>query len=434
MRRVLPLLAVLLGAGALAFPARAQTDESPSPDPTSTIRFALGGDARSLGITIQNSGLALAFAEASADSTPTAGGTGSGQCQVDGEDQECEPAVTEESKFPGEEGNDQPTCAAPQPPEEPLGTIISVVEGCGFSRSSGIDGVALTENRGSAGPAALALDLSGLSDDLENQKDALVDQIRDVIGELPENPARDLIDLLLASLQDGQLAQIELGPATSDVVSAEGLVTNVSESQGALINLFEIVPLKQPGRRESSGAGRRGPEAQGNGPEYLISLEIGASRALAGVNPDTAEVTGDADGSTATLRVLDPSTGDYIEEELDPDQTIELFGDTPIQTTITLGNKAVITDDEEGCVQASGEGARVQLGQGEEFEGGIDLRIASSGAAACAAEDILQLSPSVSPTTQEPLPATGNDSPVGVAIGLIVVAAVVLYARHRLAR
>jgi hypothetical protein len=302
---------------------------------------------------------------------------------------------------------------------------VSIEEGCGFSRSVITGVLPVTENLGRAGPIALELDLAGISGDLETAKDQLIDAISNVFDEFPDESVQDLADLLLQALRDGGVAEIELGPATSDVAAVDGVLTNNTAAQGATIRLFQArIPPDEP---ETQGEGGEGDLV------HLLEIEVGHSVASASVDPHSGQIRGDGDATPATVRIFNPQSEDpqnpYEEIEIDPDQSQVLFADTPLQSTVSVGG--VQTAEEEGCIQTQSAGFSLNLA--EEQEGGLDLRVASSDAAACSAEDLPQVedTPRIKkrqPT--QPLPDTGGDDLIPL-VGIALIAAAVLFVLAR---
>lgn len=431
MRRlVLGLLGAVV-ALALGLPAAAQTSPTPTPSTSPTpeepeIRFALQGEARGLELAITEQGVTLGAAVAEMDSEPATVGLGAGQCELLGEQgaatASCTDETSERSSYPdGERGDSAESCAAPTLPA-PLNTLIHLNVACGFSRSGVIGDFPATQNYGYVSTVALDFDLSGLSQELEDAKDQVVDGLQDLIDPSPQQ-IRSALNALLDALEQGEAGRIEIGRATSDISAAGDTVEVSSTAGGVSIGLIGIPDLNQQGQPI--------PDTANALEDGLIIVEIGDAFSNASVNAQSQELTADADAATVVVKVRDITQYPdvvYQEQRIAPDQTLIILPGTPLESTIT----AAVAQHEisEGSARAASDSARAHLLQGDEFQGGIQLGVARTTAGASIAQEVVP----TPPPTEEPLPATGRDDRTGFALVLILLALALLLSRRRLNR
>lgn len=269
-------------------------------------------------------GLSLGFARSNADSVPTAQGLASAECQFDAEgNANCEPSATEQSSYPGNEGDNTRTRAEPEPPA-PIGEFLSLTRGSALSMSGLEDQLPFTRNETTAGPIDINLDFSaapGPGQPVENAKDQLIEEIKKIIGQGPEdNPLTPFLEQILTALQEGEAGQIELGPSSSDIDPDAGVITVTSTAKGPIIRLLGVPaePVQPVSEEEEAGEGEQAAEPalyegcditteDGTKTAWLFSIEVGESKAS--VLIDVAGRTVDAGETTAaavSITGLDP--------------------------------------------------------------------------------------------------------------------------------
>lgn len=416
MKRLFPLvfaLSALLGAAlpaATAAPAR---------------NYALEGEARGLELALGDQGLTLGVALSRGDSTPTAQGVGAGQCSVLGqnanpEELPCNESTMQSSEAPGggspsKDGTQ--TCAGPAIPA-PLNSVLTLDLACGASASS-IAGGPQTTNLGKVSEAALELDLRGLIPQAEDAKEQLVDELQEIIGGAPE-PIANALSQLLDSIDQGQGAQIILGPATSDIASKGNKHTVTSTSAGALIGVVGIPDLDEEGVPipGSSNATEDG----------LIIIEVGTASASASIDSVSADAASDATAALVTVKVRDITQvkPTYQSVSVSPGQTVTILEGTPAESTITAA--AATKEAKPGSALAAADAVRLHLLKG--VSGGVKLGLARATAAAT-----VEAAPAVkakNPPNAKVLPQTGARDVTLVALGLLILAAVAIAARRRL--
>lgn len=380
------------------------------------VRYALAGEARGLELGFADQGITLGAAVSRGDSTPTASGLGAGQCDLLGdgnespEDITCNDAASEKSSAPGEEGNNGETCASPPLPA-PLDTLLELSVACGSSESDVAGGVPTTLNAGRIGTLAAQLDLGGVSPDLDNVVEDVLDGLEEVIGQLPQ-PAQDVLRDILATLDEGEAVRLNLGPARSDIIPDGDTIEVISTAKGAEIGLLGIPDLDRGGDPIPGTA-----NALEDG---LVTIEIGDAMSRAVIN--TREVSAQAEAKAALVRVkvlnITETPPVYEVIEVAPGESRTILPGTPLESTIIAGDSA--TDEKEGVARAASDAISLHLLKG--VEGGIQLGLARTTAAATVVQD--KPEDDVKPREPtEPLPATGGtDFPVlllvfGMALG-----------------
>jgi hypothetical protein len=428
-------LAALLLAGAL--PAGAKKAEStPSPDAEADkavveepeIRYALAGEARGLELAFGGEGLTLGAAISLGESAPKASGLGAGQCELLGdgnkspEDLPCNDAATEVSSAPGKEGSAGETCATPPLPA-PLDTVIELSVACGSSESSIKGGLPTTLNAGRIGNLAVQLNLGGISQELEDAKDQVVDGLEEIIGNLPPE-AQSLLDEILAALDEGEALRLNLGPTRSDVIPDGDAIEVVSTAKGAHIGLLGIPELDREGNPIPDTA-----NALENG---LVTIEIGDSSSRAVLNQSDVSATAEAEAALVRVKVLDITKNppEYEVIEVAPGETQTILPDTPLESTVTAADS--VTSEEEGEARAAADAVSLHLLKG--VEGGAQIALARTTAGATVAVE--QPEDSIKPRQPtEPLPATGGtDFPVLLLLLGVTLVAGVLIARRAFSR
>jgi hypothetical protein len=419
MRRSLVLSALVALAVTVAMPAGArQADPTPPPEEAASepeVRYALAGEARGLELAFADQGLTLGAALSQADSTPLAVGAGIGQCELIGEGTEspedvaCTGASMEKSKAPGSGGADGETCATPPLPA-PLDTVIELALACGSSESAIVEGAPTTLNSGRIGNLAAQLNLSGISQELEDAKDQVVDGLEDIIGNLPAE-AQTLLDEILAAVDEGEALRLHLGPTRSDIVPQGDQIEVLSTAKGAEIGVLGIPDLDREGNPI--------PDTANALEDGLMTIEIGDSLSRAVFDKGDASATAEAEAALVRVKVLDitqtPPAYEVI--EVAPGETQTILPDTPLESTIVAADST--TAEEDGEARAASDAVSLHLLKG--VEGGIEVALARTTAGVTVSQETDQVKPR-QPT--DPLPATGGtDFPVlllviGIAAGI----------------
>jgi LPXTG-motif cell wall-anchored protein len=418
MKRLFPLAFAILVLAGLAVPAGAAAPEGAT--------YALEGEARGLELGLGDQGLTLGVALARGDSSPSAQGVGAGQCSILGQNPNpdelpCNEATSQSSEAPGGSASKDgaQTCAGPAIPA-PLGSVLTLDLACGASASSIAGGAPQTTNRGKVSEAALELDLSGLIPQAEDAKEQLIDQLQKIIGGAPE-PIKNALNQLLDAIDEGQGAQIVLGPATSDITSKGNKITVTSSAGGALIGVAGIPDLDKdgvpiPGTSVATEDG-------------LIIIEVGKADASATIDQVSAQAGSDATAALVTVKVRDITKIEptYQEISVAPGQTVTILGGTPAESTITAA--AATKQEKAGSALAAADAVRLHLLKG--VSGGIKLGLARATAAATVEA---QPAPVVQPKTQpnaKVLPQTGARDATFIALALMILAGVAIAVRRR---
>jgi hypothetical protein len=430
MKRLLVLGALAALLVTTAIPAGAKQAD-PTPDPKAeveepTVRYVLGGEARGLELGFQDQGLTLGAAVSEALSTPEAAGLGAGQCDLLGdgtespEDLPCNNAATEVSSAPGHEGSKGETCASPPLPA-PLDTVLELSVACGSSESDIVSGLPKTLNAGRIATLAAKLDLGGVSPDLDNVVEDVLDGIEEVIGQLPQ-PAQDVLRDVLATVDEGEAVRLNLGPTRSDIIPDGDTIEVVSTAKGAEIGLLGIPDLDQ--------AGDPIPGTANALQDGLVTIEIGDAMSRAVL--DRSKVTADAEADAALVRVkvlnITESPPVYEVIEVAPGETQTILQGTPLESTIVAADSQ--TDVKDGSARAASDAVSLHLLKG--VEGGIELGLARTTAATTVAQEEPEEGNEPKPRQPtEPLPATGGtDFPVLLLVLGVALAAGILVARR----
>jgi hypothetical protein len=419
VKRAISILAVATIAAALSGTGTPAASQNAS-------AYALSGDARAAELAIGGQGVTLGAAISRADSKPSAEGLAAGQCSLLGDAPEpskvtCEESTTETSSSPGEGGEAGATCAAPSLPD-PLGTVIVLATACGSSSSTIAKGVPTTLNEGKVAEAAVELDLSGLSGELQGVKEQVVDALQDLTGQAPE-PIRTALDQILNVVDVGQAGKVQIGVATSNIGAVPNGIEVVSTAAKARIGVLGIPELDDDGNPVPGSA-----NATTNG---ILIVEIGQS--TASVTVDTEKATAEAAADPAIVRIkvrditqLKPT---YTEIPVAPGQSQTVLEGTPLESTITAANSEISNEGTKAA--ASSAAVRLDLIKG--VQGGIQLALGRTTAAAQVQPAAEPPEPETQPDT-EPLPVTGGNS-LWPKLGLLLViaAGVVVWIRRRTA-
>lgn len=414
MKRLFPLVfAGLLMAAAV--PAGA----APAPS-----TYALQGEARGLELGLGNQGLTLGVALSRGDSSPSAEGVGAGQCSILGQDPDpdelpCNESTKQSSEAPsgGSSSKDgTQTCAGPDIPA-PLDAVLTIDLACGASASAIVKGMPQTTNLGKVSEAALELDLRGLIPQAEDAKEQLVDELQKITGGAPE-PIKNALDQLLDAIDEGQGAQIVLGPASSDITSKANKITVRSTSAGALVGVAGIPDLDEdgvpiPGSSKATEDG-------------LIIIEVGTGTASATIDNLSATASSDATAALVTVKVRDITQvkPTYQSISVAPGQTVTILQGTPAESTITAA--AATKEEKPGSAVAAADAVRLHLLKG--VSGGLKLGLARATAAASAEAKPLAVRAENPPKV---LPQTGANDLTLLALGVLALAGVALIVRRR---
>lgn len=414
-KRLFAVIFTLLALMAAALPAGAAAGST----------YALEGEARGLELGLGDQGLTLGVALSRGDSTPSAQGVGAGQCSILGQNANpdelpCNESTSQSSEAPsGSTSKDgTQTCAGPAIPA-PLNSVLTLDLACGASASSVAGGGPQTTNLGKVSEAALELDLRGLIPQAEDAKEQLVDQLQEIIGGAPE-PIANALDQLLDAVDEGQGAQIILGPATSDIVSKGNKHTVTSTSGGALIGVAGIPDLDAdgipiPGSSKATEDG-------------LIIIEVGRASASATIDEVSAAAGSDATAALVTVKVRDITQvkPTYQEVSVAPGQTVTILEGTPAESTITAAGAT--KESKPGSALAAADAVRLHLLKG--VSGGIKLGLARATAAA----SVEKAQPTVqakNPPNAKVLPQTGARDVTLIALGMLILAGVAIVVRRR---
>ncbi|HJR44758.1 MAG TPA: LPXTG cell wall anchor domain-containing protein [Actinomycetota bacterium] len=413
MKRPLALALAVSSLVLVALPAGAAASKRAT--------YALEGEARGLELAIGDQGVTLGLALARGSSTPIAEGVGAGQCSVLGDEADpdnlpCNESTTQKSVAPGEANAQGEICAGPAIPA-PLDSVLTIDVACGSSVSAVRNGTPSTSNSGKVAEVGLGLDLTGLIPQAEDAKEQLIDQLQSIIGGAPE-PIATAVNQLLDAIDEGQGAQIVLGPAASNITSKGDRVTVTSTSAGALIGVAGIPDLNKDGIPipGSSVATEDG----------LIIVEVGKSFATASVDKLSAASDSDSTAALVTVKVRDITKVEptYTEVPVAPGQTVTILEGTPAESTITA---AVATkESREGSAVAAADAVRLHLLKG--VSGGVKLGLARATAAVTAKPKVLG---QVNDPDPRVLPMTGARDATLIALGLLILAGAAFGIRRR---
>jgi LPXTG-motif cell wall-anchored protein len=388
-------------------------------------KYALEGEARALEIAVGDQGVTLGLAMARADSTPKATGVGAGQCAVlgdnpDPDDLPCNEDTTEKSTSEGaaaKPGEAKQRCAGPQIPA-PLNTVLQLDLACGSSVSSLLSSqLPTTSNKGKVGEVSLGLDLAGLIPQAEDAKEQLVDALQEVINQAPEQ-VRDALNQILDALDDGEAGRLVVGPARSDV-DVDGSELRVkSSAAGALIGVVGIPDLDKDGQPILGTS-----DATEDG---LLIIEVGRADATATVRKTDAHSNAEATSAIVTVKVRDITQPKptYQEISVSPGQEVTVLEGTPAESTISAATAT--KKESEGSAVAAADAVRLHLLKG--VQGGVKIGLGRTTAAVSGAVS----RPAVQERPPRVLPQTGARNLTLIAIGLLLLAAVLFVVRRRL--
>jgi LPXTG-motif cell wall-anchored protein len=424
-RRMGTLVALVGLIAAVAVPAgatKAHTD------------FALAGEARALEVAFGDQGLTLGLALAQADSSPKAVGVGAGQCALLGEtadpdDLPCSDQNTENARYPGDGGDENPTCSGAIP--APLDEILTLKVACGQSKAGLKGGVPFTTNSakvaelGAKLPVGVLLpQLDGVQQQVDNLVDTLVDTLKPVLDQTPAE-VRDAVEQVLQIVEDVDATdalKIELGPSVSNITNDGNVMKVESSAAGARIGILGIPGVAADGTTLVQTA-----DPLENG---LVIIEVGPSQASAIANKATAVATSAASAAIVTVKVRDITKPDptYVEVAVAPGQTVTVLEGTPAESTITAAN-AVTSKDAEGA-KAAADAVRLHLLKG--VNGGLKLGLSRSTAAATVAAVEGKTVTRPAPKAPRVLPHTGANDMTLPAIGILLLAGVAFVIRRRI--
>jgi LPXTG-motif cell wall-anchored protein len=389
-------------------------------------KYALEGEARALEISVGDQGVTLGLAMSRADSTPRATGVGAGQCAVlgdnpDPDDLPCNEDTTEKSStegsVAGKPGEAKQRCAGPQIPA-PLNTVLKLDLACGSSISSLLSSeLPTTFNKGKVGELSLGLDLAGLIPQAEDAKEQLVDALQEVINQAPEQ-VRDALNQILDALDDGEAGRLVIGPATSNVdVDGPELRVN-SSAAGALIGVVGIPDLDKEGQPILGTS-----DATEDG---LLIIEVGRADANATVRKTDAHSNAEASAAIVTVKVRDITQAKptYQEISVAPGQEVTVLEGTPAESTISAATAT--KKESEGSAVAAADAVRLHLLKG--VEGGVKIGLGRTTAAVSGAVS----RPAPPERAPRVLPQTGARNLTLIALGLLLLAAILFVVRRRL--
>jgi LPXTG-motif cell wall-anchored protein len=388
-------------------------------------KYALEGEARALEIAVGDQGVTLGLAMSRADSSPRATGVGAGQCAVlgdnpDPDDLPCNENTTEKSSSEGSAGKPgkaKQRCAGPQIPA-PLNTILKIDLACGSSISGLLASqLPTTTNEGKVGELSLGLDLTGLIPQAEDAKEQLVDALQEVINQAPEE-VRSALNQILDALDDGEAGRIVVGPATSNV-DVDGSELRVrSSAAGALIGVVGIPDLDKEGQPILGTS-----DATEDG---LLIIEVGRADANATVRKTDAHSNAEATAAIVTVKVRDitQTKPTYQEVSVSPGQEVTVLEGTPAESTISAATAT--KKESEGSAVAASDAVRLHLLKG--VQGGVKIGLGRTTAAVSGAVS------RAAPPERAPrvLPQTGARNLTLIALGLLLLAAVVFVVRRRM--
>jgi hypothetical protein len=415
MKRAVSLCVVALVLMALASPP---VVAAPAPK----LSFALSGDARALELGIGNQGVTLGAAIARADSTPSAQGLGAGECGLLGDNPDptkvaCQSGTVEKSSYPGDAGKPGETCAAPSLPA-PLDTVLQLDTACGSSESGlSTGGFPTTSNEGKVAEVAVNLDLSGLSQQLQDAKSQVIDALQQVISQAPD-PIKTALEQILNVIDVGQAGQLKIGVASSNIATSATGLTVASSAAGAQIGVLGIPEVDAAGKPISGTA-----QATENG---LIIVDVGQSDASVALDTANATAKAAADPSLVTVKVRDitKTTPTYTTIQVAPGQTQTILAGTPLESTITAADSTV--SNKGSSAAAAADAVRLDLIKG--VQGGIHLALGRTTAAAQ-----IQAAPAPPPPAEKPLPVTGGPDFTKLGILLLVGSGIAIWVRRRFA-
>ena len=383
--------------------------------------FALSGDARAVELGVGDQGVTLGAAIARADSKPSASGLAAGQCELLGDNPDptkvaCTESTTETSSFPGDGGKAGETCAAPALPA-PLNTVLGIATACGASQSGKSGALAGTTNEGKVAQVDVNLDLSGVSQQVEDVKDQVVDAIRGIVDQAPE-PVKNALDRILDVIDVGQAGQLKIGTATSTISPTKSGIQVISTAAGAEIGVLGIPDLDTDGNPIPGTA-----DATEDG---LLIVEIGSSQASVSVDAASASAKAAASPALVTLKVRDITQVEptYTEIPVAPGETMTVLDGTPLESTVTAADSVI--SNKGSTAAAASNAVRLDLIKG--VQGGIHLAI---GRTTGAARVLAAYEHPIAQPENEPLPVTGARDLVPLGLLLLAGAALLLWARRR---
>ena len=304
------------------------------------------------------------------------------------------------------------TCATPPLPAE-VASMVNLGVGCAASSAVIENGFMTAASTGTVA----GLDLQ--ADTLLSQVPigGILDQVfTPLIGNVAElDPALTTVKDLVSSVLETKTLEVELGASTSKVTTNGTSVISEATAAGG-----EIRILPTP---ELSAA----PELS-NVPVATITIGSSAAKAVydraSGVS---AEPTFDA--AIVTVK-LSPALGLPAAAStitVKPGQTQTILAGTPLESTITVANGAIVTNA-DGTKGAVADGVKLELLKG--VSGGVILELAHSeaGVAGTPATKVLSGCVGAGCETLRELPRTGG-FPVLPVLGSLLLAAALIVRR-----
>lgn len=420
MSRRLPVVLVLAVLVAAALQSAAPAAEK--------LSFALSGEGRALEVAVANEGVTLGVALAKVDSAPSALGIAAAQCELLGDNADptalpCSEAQTEQTKYPGNPGDDTPTCAGALP--EPINTLVRVELACGSSQSGASNGIAWTRNEGSVAKLSSQLPTAPLLPDTDAAVDQLVDQLTTVLQPVLDQTPQEVQDAVetvvgaLDAVEPTDLVEAEIGVARSDVLTKGTKTTVASRSAAARVGILALPT--QLGEQVSDVIGT--PLDEG-----LVIIEVGQATADATIDRTSATAASTASPALVTVKVRDITKPEptYVTVSVAPGETVTVLQGTPAESTITAA--AATTKQSKDSAMAAADAVRLHLLKG--VQGGIQLGLGRTTAAASVERETKTL-PKPPQTRPKTLPSTGGTDLTLPAIAMLAAATGLWVVRRR---
>jgi LPXTG-motif cell wall-anchored protein len=300
-----------------------------------------------------------------------------------------------------------------------LNTVLAIATACGSSQSGASGSFAGTANEGEVAEAAINLDLSGVSQQVEDVKDQVVDAIRGIVDQAPE-PVRTALDQLLDVIDVGQAGQLKIGNATSTISPTKNGIQVVSTAAGAVVGVLGIPEVNAQGNPIPGTA-----EATENG---LIIVEVGRSEATVAVDATAGTAKASASPAIVTLKVRDITQVQptYTEIPVAPGETQTVLEGTPLESTVTAADSVI--ENKKTTAAAASDAVRLDLIKG--VQGGIHVALGRTTGAARVEAAPVQPAPEPEPEP-EPLPVTGANNLLPLGLLLLAGAAGLVWIRRR---
>lgn len=420
MKRLFAALASVGLLVALAIPAGAKTIVETHTD------YALAGEARGLELAIAGQGVTLGLAMARADSAPSALGVGAGQCTLLGDDPDpeslpCTDESTVKTEYPGTPGDGAEQCAGSLP--APLNEIVDLRLACGASRSGVRAGLPFTTNNGKVAHLGVTLPVGTVFDSLPvNQVvDDLTETLSPVLDLAPKE-VRDAVENVVDLVDDVAATEalaVKLAPSSSNIVRKGTGLRVSSDAAGALIGVLGIPEGQVDGTNVSVSS-----DPLKNG---LLIIEVGRAQATAAIDTKSAAASAAASPAVVTVKVRDITKPKptYVVVTVAPGETVTVLEGTPAESTITAADSTI--EEKANSATAAADAVRLHLLKG--VNGGVVLGLGRATAAVNG--DVVKNRRITQAPPQKVLPFTGGTDMTWLALGLIGLAGLSLFARRR---